>query len=172
MDVLFFIFAGAIAVAAALASIAIWAPRTTTVRVTAVLIASLFIPIAYIELAEMLSKPKPMSFEWFERSADQAIVLGVSLHEGKAIYMWLRLEDSMEPRYYELPWRQKLAEKLEDAIEDAVAGRSSVIITKPFARKNFEEGGELNVKIVPPPAPPLKRPLLPPQIFNPREFKI
>ncbi len=172
MDVLFFIFAGAIAVAAALASIAIWAPRTTSVRVMAVLIASLFIPIAYVELVEMLSKPKPISFEWFERSAEQAIVLGVSLHEGKAIYMWLRLEDSMEPRYYQLPWRQKLAEKLEDAIEDAIAGRSSVIITKPFARKNFKEGGELNVKIIPPPTPPLKRPLLPPQIFNPREFKI
>ena len=71
-----------------------------------------------------------------------------------------------------MPWRQKLAEKLEDAIEDAIAGRSSVIITKPFARKNFEEGGELNVKIIPPPTPPLKRPLLPPQIFNPREFEI
>lgn len=172
MDVLFFIFAGAIAVAAALASIAIWAPRTTTVRVAAVLIASLFIPIAYVELTEMLSKPKPMSFEWLERNADQAIVLGVSLHEGKAIYMWLRLDGAMEPRYYELPWRQKLAEKLEDAIEAAVARRSSVIIKKPFARKNFKEGGELNVKIVPPPMPPLKRPLLPPQIFNPREFKI
>ncbi len=172
MEVLFFIFAVATAVAAALASIAIWAPRTTKVRVAAVAIASLFIPIVYVELTEMLSKPKPMSFEWLERRADQAIVLGVSLHEGKAIYMWLRLEDSMEPRYYALPWRQKLAEKLEDAIEDAIAGRSSVIITKPFARKNFKEGGEMNVKIVPPPMPPLKRPLLPPQIFNPREFKI
>ncbi len=70
------------------------------------------------------------------------------------------------------PRHTLLAERLEDAIEAAVAARSSVIITKPFARKNFKEGGELNVKIIPPPTPPLKRPLLPPQIFNPREFKI
>jgi len=168
MDVLFFIFAGATAVAAALASIAIWAPRTTTVRVAAVLIASLFIPIAYVELTEMLSKPKPMSFEWFERSADQAIVLGVSLHEGKAIYMWLRLDGSMEPRYYELPWRQKLAEKLEDAIDGAIRNRSTILLKDPFFRRSLEEWGDLNVEIKPPPLPPLKRPAPPARVFNPR----
>ena len=172
MDTLFYIFAGAAGVAAALASIAIWAPRTTSVRVAAVLVAALFIPIAYVELIETLSKPKPMSFEWLERSADKATVLGVSLHEGVAIYMWLRLDGSMEPRYYVLPWRQALAERLEDAIEDAVARNSGVIITRPFARKSLDDLGELNVEIVPPPLPPQKRPLLPPQIFNPREFKI
>ncbi len=172
MDVLFYIFACATGVAAALASIAIWAPRTTSVRIAAVVIAALFIPIAYVELVETLSKPKPISFEWFERSADKATVLGVSLHEGKAIYMWLRLDGSMEPRYYELAWRQSLAERLEDAIEDAIATRSAVVISKPFDRRNFEEHGDLNVEIVPPPLPPQKRPMLPPQIFNPREFKI
>ncbi len=69
MDVLFYIFAGTTGVAAALASIAIWAPRKTPVRVAAVAIAALFIPIVYVELVEMLAKPKPMSFEWFERRA-------------------------------------------------------------------------------------------------------
>jgi hypothetical protein len=172
MDTLFYIFAGATGVAAALASIAIWAPRKTSIRVAALLVAALFIPIAYVELVEMLSKPKPMSFEWLERSAAKATVLGVSLHEGTAIYMWLRLDGAMEPRYYVLPWRQSLAERLEDAIEDAVARRTGVIITKPFDPKNLKDGGELNVEIVPPPTPPLKKPLLPPQIFNPREFKI
>ena len=172
MDTLFYIFAGATGVAAALASIAIWAPRRTSVRVTALLVAALFIPIAYVELIEMLSKPKPMSFEWFERSVDKATVLGISLHEGTAIYMWLRLDGAIAPRYYVLPWRQALAERLEDAIEDAIARRTGVIITKPFEPKNFKDGGRLNVEIVPPPTPPLKKPLLPPQIFNPREFKI
>ena len=172
MDVLFYIFASATGVAAALASIAIWAPRAVPPRVAAVAIAALFIPIAYVELIEMLSKPKPMSFEWFERNADNATVLGVSLHEGEAIYMWLRLDGAMEPRYYVLPWRQPLAERLEDAIEAAVAKHSAVIITRPFDRKNLEELGELNVKIVPPPLPPRKRPPLPPRIFNPREFSI
>ncbi len=172
MDVLFYIFAGATLVAAAPACIAIGAPRTTPIRIAAVAVAALFIPIAYLQLIEMLSKPKPMSFEWFERSTDTATVLGVSFYEGQAIYMWLRLDGAVEPRYYVLPWHQSLAEKLEDAVEDAIEQHSGVFITKPFASKGFDELGDLNVKVVPRPSPPGKRPLLPPQVFNPREFKI
>lgn len=172
MEVLFYIFAAAIGVAAALTSIAIWAPRKTAVRVAAVLIAAIFIPLAYVELMALLSKPKPMSYEWFEQGAEKAAVLGVSLHEGTAIYMWLRLDGAMEPRYYVLPWQQRLAERLEDAVEEAIGEHATVMITKPFARENFKKGGHLNVEVVRPPLPPLKKPLLPPQIFNPRDIKI
>ncbi|MEE9317074.1 MAG: hypothetical protein V3U48_02145, partial [Rhodospirillales bacterium] len=61
MDILFYVFAGATGVAAALASIPIWAPRPTRVRVLAVVVAGLFIPVVYVQTVEMLSKPKPMS---------------------------------------------------------------------------------------------------------------
>lgn len=172
MDILYYVFAGAVAVAAALATIAIWSPRATAMRIAAVAIAALFIPIAYVQSVEMLSKPKPMSFEWFERSADKAIVLGASFHEGEAIYIWLRLGGAAEPRSYRLPWRRRLAEELEEAIEEAVATRSAVIISKPFSRKIWNERGEMNLEIVRPPLPPQKQPLLPPQILDPREFKI
>ena len=64
MDILFYAFAGATGVAAALASLAIWAPRPTRVRVAALAITMLFLPVAYVQLIEMLSKPKPMSCEW------------------------------------------------------------------------------------------------------------
>ena len=47
MDILFYVFAGATGVAAALAAIAIWAPRPTWVRVVALCIAALFIPVVY-----------------------------------------------------------------------------------------------------------------------------
>ena len=39
MDILYYVFAGAVAVAAALATIAIWSPRATAMRVAAVAIA-------------------------------------------------------------------------------------------------------------------------------------
>ena len=64
MDILFYVFAGATAIAAALATIAIWAPRPARVRMLAVVITAMFIPVAYLQFVEMLSKPKPMSFEW------------------------------------------------------------------------------------------------------------
>ena len=60
----------------------------------------------------MLSKPKPASFEWYERGTDNAVLLGVSFDEGQFIYLWLRIADALEPRSYVIPWNLKLAEKL------------------------------------------------------------
>ena len=98
-------------IAAALASIAIWAPRPARVRILVVTMTLLFIPVAYVELAELLSKPKPMSFEWYYRNTDKAILLGTTLDEGKAIYLWLRLDGSLEPRNYKIPWNLKTGGK-------------------------------------------------------------
>lgn len=172
MDILFYAFVGATGVAASLATIAIWAPRRTPVRVVAVVITTLFIPVVYVEMVEMLSKPKPISFEWYEKSRERAQILGVSLKEGEAIYVWLRPEGLIEPRYYVVPWNLKLAEKLEDAMDDAVRTNSRVVITNPFENRRWQDWGEANVEIVPPPLPPLKRPVVPPQIFNPRDKSI
>ena len=172
MDVLFHAIVGATVVAAALASIAIWAPRPTRVRILAVVVTTLFIPIAYVQLVEMLSKPKPMSFEWYERARKKAQVLGVSLYEKESIYLWLRLSGSFEPRYYVVPWNLQLAEKLQKAVRTAARGNSTVVLEDPFTKRSLEEWGNLNVEIVPPPVPRMKHPPPPPQIFNPRERSI
>ncbi len=170
MDILFYVFAGATGVAAALASLAIWAPRPTRVRVAALAITTLFLPVVYVQLIEMLSKPKPMSFEWYQRNTAEAELLGISLGEGRAIYLWLRLAGSVEPRYYKVPWNLRLAEKLEDAVDDAVRENSTIVLKNPFYRKSLDEWGDLNVDIIPPPLPPQKRfPTAPPRIFNPRD---
>ena len=130
----------------------------------------LFIPIVYVQLIEMLSKPKPMSFEWYQRNTSEAELLGISLDEGRAIYLWLRLVGSTEPRYYKVPWNLRLAEKLEDAVDDAVRENSTIVLKNPFYRKSLDEWGDLNVDIIPPPLPPQKRyPSAPPRIFNPRD---
>lgn len=172
MDILFYAFAGAIGIAAALASLAIWAPRPTRVRVAALAITMLFLPVAYVQLIEMLSKPKPMSFEWYQRNTTEAELLSISLDEGKAIYLWLRLDGSLEPRNYKIPWNLRLAEKLEDAYEDAVKRNSAIVLRNPFWRRSLDEWGDLNVEIIPPPLPPLKKPPPAPRFFNPRDKSI
>ncbi len=172
MDILFYVFAGATGVAAALAAIAIWAPRPTRVRVVALCIVALFIPVVYAQSIEMLSKPKPASFEWYERAADNAELLGVSFAEGRSIYLWLRIPGALEPRSYVIPWSLKLAQKLEDAVDGAVRSRSSIILKNPCFRRSLEEWGDLNVEINPPPLPPLKKPPPPARGFNPREESI
>ena len=172
MDILIFTFIGVAMIAAALASLAIWAPRALAVRIIAVLITTLLLPVAYLQFAELLSRPKPMTFEWYEKGADKADLISVSLHEGVAIYLWLRLEGSFVPRSYVVPWNLKIAEKLEDAVDDAIRRRSTIILKKPFFRKSLDEWGDLNVEIIPPPSPPLKHAPPPPRLYNPRKQNI
>lgn len=172
MDAMFYLFAAAVATAAVLAAIAIWSPRATWIRVAALLVTAAILPLAYVQMTTLLSKPKPFDFAWFERNVERAAVLGVSLHEGKAIYLWLRLDGAAQPGYYVLPWRQRIAENLEDAVDGALNTRGGVMLEKPFSRRAFDELGQLNVKIVPPPTLPQKPPPRPPRLFNPRSKDI
>ena len=169
MKVLFIIFIALLAVTALLATIAIWSQRRTPVRTLAVVLTALFIPIGYLTVTELLSQPKPMQHEWFKQHVDEATLLGVSVRENQAIYLWLRLDDSLEPRYYVLPWQQQLAEKLQNLIDEAIRDGASVTIANPFSRKSFDDLGSMNMRIIRPPQPPMKPPSPPPQFFNPRE---
>ncbi len=172
MDVIFYIFAASVGTAAILASIAIWAPRKTPIRAMALLAMTLFLPIAYAQFVELLSKPKPVAWAWVERDVDRAEVLSVSFDEGKRIYMWLRLNGMIEPRFYSLPWRQSDAEDLEDAMDQANKLRGKVIVTDPFSKRSLEERGGISVEIIPPTIQPQKRPFVPPKVYNPRSPEI
>ncbi|MCG8546232.1 MAG: hypothetical protein MJE12_18700 [Alphaproteobacteria bacterium] len=169
MSILIYLFIVTISVAAVLAAIAIWAPRAPKVRIGALVVTALFIPLAYLQAIELLSKPKPVSFEWFDRDVQLAHVLGASMDEGRAIYLWLRVDGEVEPRYYVMPWRQEAAEKLEDVIDNAIRQNSTVVLKKPFIRKSENEMGDLNAHVIPPPMPPQKLPTVPPRVFNPRQ---
>ena len=172
MDVIYYIFAATIAIAALLASIAIWAPRKTPIRVLALVAMTAFMPVVYVQFVSLLSKPKPASWAWLERDVDRAEVLSVSFDEGKAIYIWLRLNGMIEPRFYSMPWRQQVAEDLEDAMEQANRTRSGVIIKDPFSRRSLEDRGGITVEIIPPASPPLKPPTVRPRVYNPRSPEI
>jgi len=172
MDVIYYIFAATIGIAALLGSIAIWAPRKTPIRVLALAAMTLFLPVAYTQFVALLSKPKPVAWEWIDRDVDKAEVLSVSFDEGKKIYIWLRLNGSIEPRFYSLPWRQQYAEDLEDAMEQANRTQSTAIMTEPFSKRSLEERGGITVEIIPPASPPLKRPQAPPRVYNPRSPEI
>ncbi|MBO04481.1 MAG: hypothetical protein CL731_05640 [Chloroflexi bacterium] len=87
MEFLIYFFIGTVALFALLAAIAIWSPRRTAVRVVALVTAALMMPLGYLQLTELLSRPKPIDFEWFEREALSAVVLGARFEEGEAIYL-------------------------------------------------------------------------------------
>lgn len=170
MDILTYLFLAIVVLAAVLASFAAWAPRRAWVRFSALAVTLLIVPIAFLHVTELLSRPKPAKYEWLRRHVNKVTVLSVSLDEGKAIYLWLRLEGDIRPRYYSLPWHNKLAEKIEEALEESVSQRGELILRDFFSQRTFEELGKLNVDIVPPPTPPQKPPFVkPPKVPDPRD---
>ena len=164
MDILFFMFLAAGTTAVGLAMLAIYAPRPTRVRVISSCVVVLFLPTVYFQFTELLSKPKPIAFEWYERERAKVEVLAVSLHEGEAIYLWLQFPDSGEPRAFVAPWNVKVAEKFEKVLEEAVKQDGKVEMRDPFSKRSLQDWGDLSVEIIPPPIPPMKLPQTPPTV--------
>ena len=115
-----------------LASISIWAPRRLAAKLLALTLAFAFMPASYAAMVALLSMPKPTSFEWWLSKADEATVLGSSVKEGEAIYLWLQLDDAPEPRAYVLPWDKRLAEQLQAAAREAEDQQSGIRMRLPF----------------------------------------
>ena len=85
----------------------------------------------------------------------------------------MRFDGDTKPRYYSLPWSNRLAENLQELLEEADQKNGNVVLRHFFSRPSLDDYGDLNVEIVPPPVPPQK-PLytLPPRVFNSREKAI
>ncbi len=153
MTELFHLFAASAALAAVLAAISIWSHRRLWAKISAVAATALFIPTIYLSYADLLSRPKPASLEWWHRSATEATVVGSRLREGEAIYVWIEMADTDEPRAYNLPWQQEMAKQLHGAQREADANGTKVQMRLPFADR--VEGEEPLFYALPqPPLPP------------------
>ncbi|MCH6586964.1 MAG: hypothetical protein IH805_01410 [Proteobacteria bacterium] len=115
-----------------LANLAVWAPRRLRVKLGALITVAVFLPTAYFALSEMLARPKPVAAEWLRGALAEATVLGAQMQEGKAIYLWLALEGTAEPRAYALPWSEKIARQLHGARRSAEASGTRVKMRLPF----------------------------------------
>lgn len=143
MNQILHIFAASLGLAAALAAIAIWSPRALWVKVSALALTALFVPLTYVSVVELLSRPKPIALEWSGDHLGEAKVLGAELREGQSIYLWLRIPGVDEPRSYMLPWDQKLAEQLHKAQREA-----SQLGTDVRAKNLFKKGPESKQRAV------------------------
>ena len=143
-----------VAVAGVLGIISVWAPRKLWVKIVAIAATTLFMPLAYASLTDLLSRPKPVSLEWAQRAAEEADVLGAEAQEGIAIHLWLKLDGAEEPRAYVLPWSTAMAEQLQRARGQAEENGGALRMRRPF-----EVGGdkdEMKFYAEPQPTPPAK----------------
>lgn len=120
--------------AGALALIAVWSRRRLALRAAAVGLLTLTVVVAYGAFNDLLSRPKPSALELAHDHHEEAEVLGATLSEGRAIYLWLRLPGIEEPRYYVMPWRLETAEVLQEAIREAERNRSGLLMRLPFEK--------------------------------------
>ncbi len=132
MDHLMYLFTAFVVIAASLAGIAIWAPRAVLIKVGALVLAALLMPTAYASLVELLGRPKPVTLEWAMGAVPEATVLGASMRENEAIYLWLRFDGIPEPIAYVLPWNMETAKQLQQAMAQAEADGTVVRMRRPF----------------------------------------
>lgn len=130
-------FVIAAALVGLLATIAIWSPRVLKLKVTALLCASLFLPLGYISLNDILSRPKPMSLESVHKQLEEVQIVSAMMKEDVGIYLWLQLPEIAEPRSYKLPWTEEVAKQLHKAQQDAEVTGTEVKMKKPF-EKNMD----------------------------------
>lgn len=168
MSLLAYFFFAAVLAAVLLATIAIWAPRRTGPRAAAVVLAVTLIPASYVALTEILGRPKPVAHEWWSDRTADAVLLGTTVDEGRAIYLWVQLDGETRPRYYRLPWRKTIAERIQEVTDEAVRTRGRIEIKDFFSSRAWENLGNVNIEIVPPSAPPLKPPPPPARVFDPK----
>jgi len=166
MNQVLHLFAVSIGLATALAAIAIWSPRVLWIKVGALALTTLFVPVTYVSVIELLSRPKPVALEWSHANLAEAKVLGADLREGESIYLLLRVPEVDEPRFYVLPWDQKLAEELNKAQREATQQGTDVRAKNPFRRG--PEGDEKPVFYARPQEarPPKNPPAFQPFVFE------
>lgn len=93
-------------------------------RAVAASLFVLLVGVVYAGSIEFLGRPKPIRLEW--RNVAEAEVLGSSIRENEAIYVWLQSDEDPEPRVYALPWSMEAAQGLQAAMEESEANGAGV----------------------------------------------
>lgn len=152
----------------ALCAVVAWSRKERLYRWGAILCGVAILAGTYPASVNLLSRPRDVSEEWFNRNAKEALVTGVYIQEGTALYLYLKLPDVDEPRSYRFPWSEetrKLAQSVQEALESE-EGQAGVFIPNPF-QPSLERERPLTAHPKPHERPPQKR-----QPKAPLEFAI
>jgi hypothetical protein len=134
MTDLTYCFAAVAVLAGLITSVSVWSPRRLVIKLMALSATAVFLCTIYAAYAQLLSRPKPVSLEWWLAKAEDASVLGTSIRENEGIYLWLQVAGVAEPRAYMLPWDRDLAEQLQTTMREAERLQGDVRMRLPFER--------------------------------------
>ncbi|MCG8355530.1 MAG: hypothetical protein MI920_08175 [Kiloniellales bacterium] len=143
------------AIVAALANIAIWSGRGRRWKLFALALVAVFLPLSYLTVVDLLSRPKPVLVEWSPPISEETKVIAAKMEEDVAIYIWIDREGASDPRAYKLPWDEQMARELHEAQRTAEQEGGSVRVRLRQAAERIE--GERMFYAEPQEAPPPKQ---------------
>jgi hypothetical protein len=101
-------------------------------------VSSLFaaiLAVLFFGYSDMLGRPKAAQLELFRGDMKDARVISSHFKEGDSIFLWLELPGAPEPRYYKLPWDERIAKSLQEATQqNAEQHGGGVGMSMPFER--------------------------------------
>jgi hypothetical protein len=130
MQNLTYLFAFVAIVSLMLVFVALRWTRSRLARVLILALFALLLPAAYAAPSALLGRAKPVSLEWLGSHVDEATILSATFVENDAIY--LTLQWGPTPNLYRLPWDQKTAEQLQQALRDAQRNGTNPVMKLPF----------------------------------------
>jgi hypothetical protein len=88
--------------------------------------------------SDMLGRPKSTRLEVLRQPDGEFKVLGSYLIENAGIYLWLRMPNVIEPRYYVLPWDEETAKDLQKAIAENSSNHGSGVVMELPQERSWE----------------------------------
>jgi hypothetical protein len=122
-------------------------------KIAALAALALLVPLVYVDVSELLGRPKPIDAAWLEDFRDEMVVVGADIREGQAIYLWVRPKDSDEPRAYVLDWDEDTAVKLKEAADQAQQMATNMMVKLSDETGTVER--QIDMKFYPEPQQPL-----------------
>ncbi|NKB61319.1 MAG: hypothetical protein GKR95_03980 [Gammaproteobacteria bacterium] len=140
-----------------LATIAVWSRKSLGVRMLAIVALAGMILLNYSALVNLLGRPQPIDSLGSSSIDKDAIVLAASMAEGESIYLWLRLPNEYQPRYYRMDWNYEDAVALKKAMDRSTREESTLMMNHDY-ETSLEIGKEPLFYTMPHERLPLKPP--------------
>lgn len=84
-------------------------------------VAGILIFVSFFFYMNVLSNPRPAVWNWTDPThAGPGSVLAYSILENDIIYLWVRLDREVTPRYYSIPYSREKALELQQATREAM----------------------------------------------------
>ncbi|MEO1089599.1 MAG: hypothetical protein AAFX81_03120 [Pseudomonadota bacterium] len=147
-------YAVMVIVAGLIAGVCLWARVRRELKAFVLGLTVFWFALAYGALTELLSRPKPVGFEFAQAAMTEADVLAGDVIEDEAIFVWLKFEGVSEPRAYSMPFDREAAEQLRQALAEGERSGVGVRMRLPF--EGSLDDGEPRFYALPQPRLPRK----------------